>query len=86
MTQDELHVKDNYKNLPKPTNLVVEYKIFKIWFWDSDDKKYVEFIKQPDIESVVQYCQFRKIEKYSIFDANGKNICNDGKRVLMGMG
>lgn len=84
MTQDELQIKDNYQNLPKPTNLVVEYKIFKIWFWDSDDKKYIEFIKQPDMDAVIQYLHFRKIEKYSIFDASGKNICNDGVRILLG--
>ena len=82
MSQEELKVSDNLQNIPKQKEMT--YINWKLWWWNGDDKKHIEFIKQPDLDSVIAFCNMRGIKKYSVFDSKFKNICNDGIRTLLG--
>ena len=60
-----------------------KYRVWKIWYWDENDKKHTLYIKQKELDDVVKFCRLKGITKYSIFDDKFKNRCNDGKRTLV---
>ena len=50
------------------------------------DIKHIEYIKQPDLDAVIKFCQMRGFTKYVVFDSGFKHVATDGQRVLLGMG
>lgn len=79
-----LDITDTYPKQKPEVRPNLPYRNWQIWWWDSEDKKHNEFIKQPELEDVVLFCKLKGIKKYSIFDDKFKNVNNDGERVLMG--
>lgn len=60
-----------------------EYKNWLILYWDEMDKKQKIYVKQFDLNGVMNFCKLKGLSKYSIFDENKKNVCNDGVRVKL---
>ena len=85
MGQDELKVKDNYHYLPKMTDSVVAtVRIWKIHWWDKDDRLHILYTKQVDEDAVIKFCQEKGITHYSVFNDvyPYKNVVNDGDKVM----
>jgi len=76
--------KKNFIRRKNDVKKEIEYKNWKIWWWDENDTKHIKYIKQPDLDGVIQFCKFTNLKKYSVFNEEFKNVCNDGSRVAMG--
>ncbi|RPI86147.1 MAG: hypothetical protein EHM34_00185 [Nitrosopumilales archaeon] len=84
MSQDELNTDDTYKKV-EPTTPPVDQplRMWKIWWWDAEDKRHILYTKQVDEQAVIEFCKSKGITHYSVFNDKFKNCMNDGQRVAM---
>jgi hypothetical protein len=81
MSQDDLKTNDIYKIDSKSLTMDKPLRMWKIWWWDVDDKKHILYTKQIDEQNVVDYCKNLGLTKFTIYNDKFKNVNNDGKSV-----
>jgi len=65
----------------KEQSINLPLRIWKIWWWDKEDKMHILYTKQMDEQTVIEFCKEKGITKYSVFNEKFKNVITDGERI-----